>query len=145
MIRSYTGYDGSPSIDNLTNGFVNFMDLALPQTFNRTYDWVMSISVGEFIPKQFEHVYVDNILRPVEEGLVISWGYKSNPNAVYENEKSNAKVLALIEPRGFELQRDMTSELRLSTKIAWYKRGLLVFKKKAVQPGQSKPAHSVEF
>jgi hypothetical protein len=134
VIKSYTGFDGSPSIDSLTNGFVNFMDLSRPQTFNRTYDWVMSISVGEFIPKELENVYVQNIVQPAKEGLVISWGYKLNKDVAFTNEKSNAEVAAMIEPLGFELQEDMSRKLRFSTKIAWYKRGLMVFKRSLAPP-----------
>jgi hypothetical protein len=129
LVKSYTGYDGSPSVEELTNGFISYMDLTKPQTFNKSYDCVMSISVGEVIPKQFEKVYVENVLKPVEDLLVVSWAQKLNRNWVFPNEKSNEEVIAMFEPHGMKLQKDMSRALRVSAVVPWYKSALMVFTK----------------
>ena len=126
-MKSYDGYDGSPTIEEITNGFVKHMDLTIPQTFNKTYDWVISISIGECIPRSLEHIYIENVVKAAKEGLVISWGYKLNPEYKFSNEKSPEEVTDLITQHGFKLHKDWSLMLRISSAIAWYRRGLLVF------------------
>jgi hypothetical protein len=78
VVKSYEAYDGTPLINYITGGFVQHMDLSVPQTFNKTYDWVVSLHVGELIPRPLDLVYVENIVKAAKEGLVTSWGYKLN-------------------------------------------------------------------
>ena len=105
------------------------MDLAKPQTFNRTYDWVISTSVGEFIPKKFEQIYFENIVKPVKEGLVISWRYKLKNREKANDQKSREEVARMITPYGFVLDEVWSFKLRKSTRINWYAKGLMVFRK----------------
>jgi hypothetical protein len=115
-------------IDYITGGFVKHMDLTVPQTFNKTYDWVMSISVGEFLPRELDQVYVDNVARAASEGIVISWGYKLSPaNYWFNNERSPEEVTQMVKARGFKLHKDWSLMLRLSSELMWYRRALLVF------------------
>jgi hypothetical protein len=132
VIKSYTAYDGTPAIGNITNGFVGYMDLSQPQKFNRSYDWVMSISVGEFIPRAYQDVYVANVVNPVKEGLVLSWGYKLNPGELAPNEKPPAEVMAMVMSHGFALDKDATVTLRSLKTFPWYRRGFLVLTPKNV-------------
>jgi hypothetical protein len=59
----------------LTNGFVKQMHLALPQTFNRTHDWVVSLNLGQFIPKHYEDTFVDNVVKAAGIGVIMHWGH----------------------------------------------------------------------
>jgi hypothetical protein len=129
VVKSYAAYDGMPAVELLTGGFVRFMDLAIPQKFGRMYDWVMSISVGENIPKQFEGAYVANIVQPAREGVVISWGYKTNENVTFVNEKHQRDVVSMITMHGFVLDLDLSAMLRLHSKLPWMRTSLLVFRR----------------
>ena len=55
------GCDGNPFTDKLTDGIGFTADLSLPQDFG-LYDWVTSFEVGEHLPKEFESVFIDNLL-----------------------------------------------------------------------------------
>ena len=105
------------------------MDLAVPQTFNRSYDWVMSLHVGELIPKDLEKIYFENLLKPMVEGLVLSWGNKLNPKVKFTNEKSDVEVIAVMKQYRKELREELSKDLRSSAKIFWFRRGLMVFTK----------------
>lgn len=68
----WQGFDGAENVEEVTEGFVRFADLTselrLPEV-----DWVMSIEVGEHIPKQFMDTFIDNVCRAPRKGVIISW------------------------------------------------------------------------
>ena len=78
-ILSWKGIDGATNIDQLTSGFVNYLDLTsnLSNTHTRSYDWAMSLEVGQYIPRDFESNYLSNLVKHVKistsGGIVISW------------------------------------------------------------------------
>jgi hypothetical protein len=129
-IKSYTGYDGIPLVADLSKNLVQHMDLAEPQTFNATtYDWVMSVDVGENIPRQYERVYVENVVGAAREGVVVAWGHEVLPDFEYRNEKSREDVARMIEPYGFELDAEWTQRTRLSAAYFHHRKNLMVFRK----------------
>lgn len=69
---AWEGIDGAENIEEVTQGWVKFGDfteeLRLPQR-----DWVMSLEVGEHLPRQYEGVFVDNLCGLAKVGVVISW------------------------------------------------------------------------
>ncbi|CAG0922875.1 unnamed protein product, partial [Notodromas monacha] len=54
MIGSWTGYDGNPHVEDLTFGLVRRFDLSKPGSIGKTFDWVMSLEVGEHIPREYQ-------------------------------------------------------------------------------------------
>jgi tryptophanyl-tRNA synthetase len=125
------------------------MDLTKPQTFNRTYDWALSLSVGEFIPRHLDHVYVENVVKAAREGIVISWGYELGQNmegVMPKNERTTEEVEEMIEAHGFVLDKQWSDKLKKSTRIKWYKRGLMVFRKRPdFNSSRTGPAGSKEL
>lgn len=130
MIHSYTGYDGSPAVEVITGGLVRFMDLAVPQRFVRQYDWVVSLNVGEYVPKRLEQVYVANVVKAARDGVVVSWGYNMAKDMAGRNEKHQKDVIPMFKRHGFELQFDLSTEVRMDSKFAWNRAAVLVFKRK---------------
>jgi len=45
----------------------------LTKPYNNPSDYVQTFEVGEHIPKQYEEIVLDNIARPVNVGLILSW------------------------------------------------------------------------
>ncbi len=72
-VGQYTAYDGGEGVEAATDGAVRFLDLSEPTWLGRTFDWVMSLEVGEHIPKEQESAYVGNIVRHASRGVVLSW------------------------------------------------------------------------
>ncbi len=72
-VGQYTAYDGGEGVEAATDGAVRFLDLSEPTWLGRTFDWVMSLEVGEHIPKEQESAYIGNIVRHAFRGVVMSW------------------------------------------------------------------------
>lgn len=73
LLKGYDAYDGAPFSEKTSEGRVQYLDLTLPQYGLPLYDWVVSLEVAEHIPKEYESIYLDNIVRHAKEGVVISW------------------------------------------------------------------------
>lgn len=50
--------DGNPSTKELTNGVCDILDLSKTHLFDNKYDWVLSLEVGEHIPKEYENIFI---------------------------------------------------------------------------------------
>jgi tryptophanyl-tRNA synthetase len=105
------------------------MDFTRPQTFdNRTYDWVMCINVGELIPKRYEAVFVENVLKTAREGVVFFWGIKRPERTHIPNQKDGLEVIETVTKHGFTVNDDLTMDLVVSSYLPWFKiGGLFVF------------------
>ena len=73
LLKGYDAYDGAPFSEKTSEGRVQYLDLTLPQYGLPLYDWVMSLEVAEHIPKEYESIYLDNIVRHAKEGVILSW------------------------------------------------------------------------
>ena len=45
------GFDGNPNTLLLTNNLCEILDLSIPKKFDEPFEWVMSLEVGEHLPK----------------------------------------------------------------------------------------------
>src|SRR6266487_1650306 len=48
------GYDGNPHTETLSGGLCGVLDLSAPVDLRHKYDWVLSLEVGEHIPREYE-------------------------------------------------------------------------------------------
>ena len=72
-VRSYKAFDGAENIEDVfPDGFVKHLDLSKP-VYLSARDWVLSLEVGEHIPRQYQSVFVDNLHRHNTKGIVLSW------------------------------------------------------------------------
>ena len=104
------------------------MDLAKPQNFNRTFDWVMFLAVGELIPKNFEAVLIENVVRSATEGIVVFWGIKRAERTHMPNQKDGLEVIETFSKHGFVVDDDLSMDLVTISLMPWYKiGGIFVF------------------
>ena len=73
LLKGYDSYDGAPFSEKTSEGRVQYLDLTLPQYGLPLYEWVISLEVAEHIPREFENIYLDNIVRHAKEGVILSW------------------------------------------------------------------------
>ena len=72
----WTGVDGSEGIEEATQRFVRFADLAtdgLPRTLRRPWDWVLSTQVAEHIPPLAEAAFMHTLTVHAQKGVVLEW------------------------------------------------------------------------
>ncbi|CAG0918873.1 unnamed protein product [Notodromas monacha] len=121
VLQSWTGYDGTPGIQNLTAGLVKHMDLSKPGYIGRTFNWVLSLEVGEHIPRKYQANYISNLVRHAEEGIVLSWAIEGQGGRSHVNNRNNDIIIAILEGHGFYPQPGIWKSLRGNSSLYWFK------------------------
>lgn len=126
------GFDGNPKTPVLTNDMCKVMDLSKPCVFGesgKTYNWVLSLEVGEHIPKEYEHIYIDNICNTAEHGIILSWAIKGQGGMGHVNCQNNDYIINVIERKGFAYDKDASNVLRKKATLSWFKNTIMVFRR----------------
>ena len=126
-VKSYDGFDGAPFVEENTDGKLKFLDLSLPIYHLQPYDWIISVEVAEHIPKEFESIYVDNIVRHAKEGIIISWAIPGQIGLEHVNLRSFEYVKSLFESKGYRHLENDSKKLKESSKFGWIRQNLNIF------------------
>ncbi|XP_042862661.1 uncharacterized protein LOC122247432 [Penaeus japonicus] len=121
VVRSWTGYDGALNVEDITGGFVHYADLSQPIHLGQKYDWVLSLEVGEHIPKNYEANYVDNLVRHACKGIVVSWAVIGQAGHHHINNQPMEYVQELFESRGLLVDEKAQEEIRENSELKHYK------------------------
>lgn len=118
------GYDGNP----ITEEFDHCQVLDLSSNFNLPpVDLILSLEVGEHIPKEYEQTFINNLFKSTDKYLILSWAIPGQGGYGHVNEKTNEEVIELI-PMNFNVE--LTKKFRDSvTEVPWFKNTLMVFEK----------------
>ncbi|OJW85077.1 MAG: hypothetical protein BGO69_01810 [Bacteroidetes bacterium 46-16] len=127
------GYEGTKGIHEIAD-FHNInedVDLSRPFDVAPLNGSVLCLEVAEHIPEQCESVFLDNIICPVNDLLVLSWALPGQGGCGHHNERSAEYVISTIGSRGFRYIPDSTSKLRAAggSELWWFKKSIYVFKK----------------
>jgi len=123
-------YDGNPNSQELTSGHCGVLDLSKPIAITK-HAWVLSLEVGEHIPRQFEKVFIDNLDRGNEKGIVLSWAVEGQVGTGHVNNRNNTYIRDLMTIKGYSSDMEAEKLLRNQTseKYKWFKGTLMVFRK----------------
>ena len=121
------GYDGSPLTEEISGGMCHIIDFSEAIDIGK-YDLVVSLEVGEHIPKQYEEVYLDNIIRAARRNIVLSWAIEGQPGYGHVNCRNNDYVIEEIEKRGFIFDKEGSLYLRDKSTLPWFKNTIIIFK-----------------
>ena len=122
-------FDGTTNIDALTNGHVQPRDLSQPLSLGRKFDWVMSLEVGEHIPRQFEHTFISNIVNHATRGIVLSWAVVGQRGTGHINTRSNAHIAAALAREGWAKDEQASQAARDVATMGWFKGSLGVYRR----------------
>ena len=122
------GYEGNPK----AKGFgmwdrIQQLDLAIFDPALPTYELVLSLEVGEHIPKEFESNFLDNVTLMTGKTIILSWAVKGQGGTGHFNEQNNPYVISQMESRGFRYDPDMSARLREASSLEWFKNTIMVF------------------
>jgi len=107
----YTGYDGAGNAEEVSGGFLRFVDFTLQLCLPRT-DWVLSLEVGEHVPHEQEASYVRNLHRHNCRGIILSWAKPRQSGHAHINNHRKEYVISLFEELGYVHVKNLTSALR---------------------------------
>jgi len=94
---------------------------------------VISLEVGEHIPKSAEGIFLDNIDLLCDKDLVLSWAVKGQGGLRHLNEMDADELVPKLDARGFELLQEETRRFRelAGMELRWFKKSIYVFRRKA--------------
>ena len=123
------GFDGNPDTPELTKGLCTVLDLTRVFDLNTKYDWVICLEVAEHIPKPFEKVLIENLIRHAKEGIVLSWAPRRQRGRGHFNEQNNDYVKLLMQTYGFKADEEAEQRFREKSCRYWFKNSIMVFRK----------------
>ncbi|MEX0596586.1 MAG: hypothetical protein WD512_08800, partial [Candidatus Paceibacterota bacterium] len=83
------GFDGNPNTPELTHNLCQVLDLSLAHKFDEPFDWILSLEVGEHLPKKFEDIFIQNLHNNNKYGMILSWAVKGQGGHGHFNEQNN--------------------------------------------------------
>lgn len=123
------GFDGNPNTPQLTQSIAQVKDLSKPFDLKKQYDWVLSLEIGEHIPKKYETIFIENLVRHARYGIVLSWALKGQGGYGHFNEQDNDYIKEKMASYGFYCDSDAEQYLRKAAKAGWLKNTVMVFRR----------------
>lgn len=120
-------FDGIPRVAEITEGRVQELQLGVPFDLGRSFDWVLSLEVGEHLPKEAANTFLSNIARHARVGAIISWATPDFPSPYHPNTLPVEESTRLIEGHGFRQAPGLTQKLRDTAETDWLKQTAAVY------------------
>jgi len=121
-----TAYDASP----VRPAHVQYIDLIKPVKIPQR-DWIVSLEVGEHLPKQFEKIFLNNLIHG--NNVILSWAIPGQGGNNHVNLRPNNYIIKQMKHHGFEYQPIKSKNLRSASTFSWFKNTLMVFQKKTTK------------
>lgn len=122
-----TGFEGH-TIDGVFNNIVK-RDLSQPFKIEPV-DLVLSIEVGEHIPKQYESNFFNNISTHAKSHVILSWAIEGQGGVGHINCQNNDYVIDQMLMRGWDYQEEVSMGIRKLMPDNWLKNTVMVFTKR---------------
>ena len=129
-LKVYDAFDGGPFSEKTSEGRVHFLDLTLPQYGLKLYDWIISLEVAEHIPREYESIYIDNIVRHAREGIVLSWAVPGQGGYSHVNNRPFEYIRDLFQTLGFDHDPDSSKKLKDASTLQWLKSNTNVYRRR---------------
>ena len=126
------GWDGNPNTHIISKGLCNVADLTQIHNFEKK-DWVLSLEVGEHIPKEYESIFIQNLINHSKKGIVLSWATPGQPGDGHVNCQSNEYVVDIMRSHNYILDVHSTIQLRKAAELWWFQNTIMVFRKKEME------------
>lgn len=121
-------YDGNPNVELLTGGFGKVLDLSKRFDLRKKYDVVSSLEVAEHIPKEYEKIYIENLLRHCNKLLIISWAKIGQGGQGHVNEQNQDYILDIMGKYGLKYDNKLSKILKdSSTSCHWFRNTAMIF------------------
>jgi len=123
-----SGFDGNPYTKNITGGLCDVLNLS-EKIMMPSVDCVISLEVGEHIPKEFESIFIDNLCNCSSKLLILSWAVEGQGGEGHVNCRNNDYIRGIFEGKNYLSLPEYEALLRQSSTLSWFKNTIMVFKK----------------
>ena len=123
-----TGFEGHQTLGTFTN--IVKADLSEPLNFEQV-DMVISIEVGEHIPKAFEQNFLDNLANHARSHIFLSWAIEGQGGLGHVNCQNNEYIIAQLKIRGWQFRQDLSDQIRqaMPQQHYWLRNTVMIFQK----------------
>ena len=73
---------------------------------------ILSFEVGEHIPKEYENIFIDNLVNNCSGKLVLSWAIEGQVGIGHVNCRNNDYIINSLKDRGFIFNEKITNNIR---------------------------------
>lgn len=131
------GVEGN-QLEDFENSYTKIQDLSVPFLIedgdsNIQQGYVISIEVGEHIPKQFEEIFINNIVNHAAKNSIIfmSWAHEGQQGYGHVNCQPDWYVKQAFERKGCKLEPELTAAVRKVPEghTAYLRENLFIFRK----------------
>jgi SAM-dependent methyltransferase len=137
-VEDIFGVDGiSQSATVLPRSAYSTVDLQQPQDLGRTFDLVLCLEVVEHLSPDATRIVLDSIERHARDLIVFSMAEPGQPGNGHINCRTMDEVLDIWASRGWVPDLIDTLGIRALASMSWFRRNLLVLKRKAAVPDAS--------
>jgi cyclopropane fatty-acyl-phospholipid synthase-like methyltransferase len=123
------GFDGNPNTPELSDNVCEVLDLSIPKQFDKPFDWIVSLEVGEHLPSQFEDIFLHNLHNNNKYGIILSWAIKGQGGDGHVNEQNNDYIKSKVCELGYTNDVESENKLRNDSFHWWFKKSIMVFRK----------------
>ena len=123
-------YDGNPNTVLLTEGIGKVLDFTFLFNLEKKFDCVLTLEVGEHIPKEYEKIFLDNVCIHAKNFIIMSWAVIGQGGDGHVNCQNNDYIINEIQNRGFDYDIENSKILRNSSTAPWFADTIMVFKNK---------------
>ncbi len=125
--KNVNAFDGNPNTPAMTEGFAKVLDLSVPFDLQKKYECVISLEVGEHIPKEREQVFLDNLDKHCKQCIILSWALPGQGGDGHVNEQPNSYIIDQMTSRGYTFYKEASEYFREVANLWWFKRTIMVF------------------
>ena len=122
------GYDGVDDIYKRSGGLVNHIELTVKNKLGEA-DYIVCLEVAEHIPKDFEQIFLENLVSHAKKAIVLSWAPPEQSGVGHVNTKKKEDVVQLMQVHGYKLDENSSKIIRDAATLPWFKKNLLLFRK----------------
>jgi SAM-dependent methyltransferase len=122
--------DGNPNTQDITKGAGVVANFCNPLWLGLQFDWVLSLEVGEHVPKEYEKNLLDIVSRHSRNGVVLSWAVPGQMGLGHVNCQTNEHIIREMDNRGFRYDLETSLELRKDVSWWWFMDTIMAFLRK---------------
>jgi cyclopropane fatty-acyl-phospholipid synthase-like methyltransferase len=122
------GYDGNPNTKQITDNICNVLDLSKPFELQKK-EYVITLEVGEHIPKSYEETFINNIHNHNTKGIILSWAIVGQGGDGHINCQNNDYIKHIFHDLGYKNNLEDENYLRFNSSFSWFRNTIMVFEK----------------
>lgn len=122
-------FDGNPNTPEMTKGLGKVLDLSQDFDLGKKYECVISLEVGEHIPKEREQIFLNNLDKHCGQCIILSWALPGQGGDGHFNEQPNEYIIEEMKKRNYNYWKEASDYFRGSVSLWWFKKTIMVFLK----------------